>query len=71
MGEKRQPMVAIFACGVIIRKIRNEFAHSMDIIDFNHPPIASRCRELHYNVFQDQLPPRKAFNRVAFGLAVW
>ena len=54
----------------LIRKIRNEFAHSMDIIDFNHPPIASRCNELSYNVFQDQLPPRKAFNRVAFGIVV-
>lgn len=53
----------------LIRKIRNDFAHSMKIIDFNHPPIASRCRELHYNVFKDQLPPRKAFNRVAFGVA--
>ncbi|MNW32879.1 mannitol repressor protein [compost metagenome] len=53
----------------IIRKIRNDFAHSMKIIDFNHPPIASRCRELHYNIFKDQIPPRKAFNRVAFGVA--
>lgn len=53
----------------LIRKIRNKFAHSMDVIDFNHPSIASRCRELKYNVFQDQLPPRKAFNRVAFGIA--
>lgn len=53
----------------LIRKIRNEFAHSMDIIDFNHPPIAARCRELNYNTFQDQLPPRKMFNRVAFGIA--
>lgn len=53
----------------LIRKIRNEFAHSMDIIDFNHPSIAARCRELKYNAFQDQLPPRKMFNRVAFGVA--
>lgn len=53
----------------LIRKIRNVFAHSMDIIDFNHPSIASRCVELSLNVFQDQLTPRKAFNRVAFGIA--
>ncbi len=53
----------------LIRKIRNEFAHSMQIIDFNHSSIASRCRELQHNVFQDELAPRKAFNRVAFGIA--
>ncbi|MEK3747877.1 MltR family transcriptional regulator [Paenibacillus sp. FSL E2-8871] len=53
----------------IIRKIRNEFAHSMEIIDFEHPPIASRCRELHHNVFRDELSPRKSFVRIAFGVA--
>lgn len=51
----------------IIRKIRNDFAHVMDIIDFNHPPIASRCSSLHNYGFSE-LPPRKAFNRVAFAI---
>lgn len=53
----------------IIRKIRNVFAHSAENIDFNHPPIASRCRELYHNVFEGQLSPRQSFIRVSFGVA--
>lgn len=53
----------------ILRKIRNEFAHSADDIDFNHPPIASRCLELYHNAFEGKLKPRQSFIRVAFGVA--
>lgn len=33
----------------LIRKVRNEFGHVAAPITFDHPPVASRCRELHYH----------------------
>jgi DNA-binding MltR family transcriptional regulator len=53
----------------LIRKIRNDFAHSPANIAFDHPPIAARCRELHHDLWKDQLPPRKKFVRVVMGAA--
>ena len=33
----------------VIRKIRNEFAHSIDIT-FNHPSVSSRCKLLSWAI---------------------
>ena len=53
----------------LIRKIRNEFAHNATLIAFEDEGISARCRELHHDVWKDDLPPRKKFIRVAMGAA--
>lgn len=54
----------------LIRKIRNEFAHSIEIIDFDHPKISGRILELQSGFFKDkQLSMRKIYNRMAFYIA--
>ncbi|TDO69819.1 mannitol repressor [Halanaerobium saccharolyticum] len=53
----------------LIRKIRNEFAHSAENINFNSSSINNRCNELNYNIFNDDISGRNKFIRVVFGLA--
>lgn len=53
----------------LIRKIRNEFAHSAENINFYSSSINNRCNELNYNIFNDNISGRKKFIRVVFGLA--
>ncbi|MDR6725032.1 hypothetical protein J2W91_003518 [Paenibacillus amylolyticus] len=54
----------------IIRKIRNEFAHSMEIIDFNTENVANRCRNLILESFpEDSNSPRSIFITASFGVA--
>ena len=53
----------------ILRKIRNEFAHTSDPIDFNTPSIADRCKSLYYSgeACTDQ-SPRDCFTRAMLGI---
>jgi hypothetical protein len=55
----------------LIRKIRNEFAHIPGNLTFEYPSIASRCKELHHDIFKEDLPPRDKFMRVATGVAAF
>lgn len=52
----------------LIRKIRNIFAHRPSIITFDCEEVSSRCQELYYNAFCENLPARKKFIRVALGI---
>lgn len=52
----------------LMRKIRNIFAHRSGIITFDCEEVLSRCRELYYDAFCENLPPRKKFIRVALGI---
>lgn len=52
----------------LIRKIRNIFAHRPSIITFDCEEVSSRCQELYYDVFCENLPPRKKFIRVALAI---
>lgn len=49
----------------LIRKIRNEFAHSAQPLTFQYPAIASRCNELNRAPLADQ--PRWRFIQSAMG----
>ncbi len=53
----------------LIRKIRNIFAHRTGEVTFDDDDISSRCLELHHDVYNENLPPRKKFIRVAVGIA--
>ncbi|MGN6260294.1 MAG: MltR family transcriptional regulator [Ralstonia sp.] len=39
-----------------LRKIRNEFAHSWQPIDFSHPKIAGHIKAFHYSNIDDRFP---------------
>ncbi len=54
----------------LIRRIRNEFAHSIDPIDFTTSVIANRCSELQTDYWHESLPPRKKYIRVICGVLV-
>lgn len=45
----------------LIRKIRNDFGHVPTPIGFEHPPIASRCRELTHSYYEPVATPRRRF----------
>ena len=45
----------------LIRKIRNDFGHTSTPLDFTHPPIAARCREMYHCFREDDAHPRKRF----------
>jgi hypothetical protein len=53
----------------LIRKIRNIFAHRTGEVTFDDDDISSRCLELHHDIYNENLPPRKKFIRVAVGIA--
>ena len=55
----------------LARRIRNDFAHVVDLIDFTHPPIAARCRELRYSLVELGAPPRQCFTNAVFGIWVY
>jgi hypothetical protein len=67
-----------FLCGFIgerakrdlhlIRKIRNEFAHVPEPLDFSTEQIANRCRELHYTFRSRDDHPRLLYTSVVLGL---
>ena len=54
----------------IIRRIRNEFAHTMEIISFETQSVSNRCRNLRTDDFVN-VPDeaRKIFIRAAWGIA--
>lgn len=52
----------------LIRKIRNEFAHKPGDVKFTDEAIASRCRELYHDAYEEDLPPRQKFVRVSMGI---
>lgn len=53
----------------LIRKIRNDFAHSPTNVSFDTEAIRSRCGELEHDVFDEQLSPRRRFLRVTMGVS--
>lgn len=54
----------------IIRRIRNEFAHSMETISFETESVANRCRSLNGNYFRDiPATARNYFSSASFGIA--
>ncbi|WP_145409258.1 transcriptional regulator [Paenibacillus xylanexedens] len=54
----------------IIRKIRNEFAHSMEILSFDTEDISNRCRSLHSKVISDTpFSPRVVFVSISYRIA--
>jgi hypothetical protein len=52
----------------LIRKIRNDFGHTSTPLDFTHPPIAARCREMYHCFRQGGDPPRKRFTNTVLGV---
>jgi len=52
----------------VIRKIRNEFAHSIDIT-FNHPSVSSRCKLLSWAI-PEYPAPRDQFIAAAASLVL-
>jgi len=53
----------------LIRKIRNDFAHSPETIGFSHDPVASRCRELGHTPLVDGGKPRARYVQAVMGVA--
>jgi DNA-binding MltR family transcriptional regulator len=56
----------------LIRDIRNKFGHDPSPITFTHPPIRSKCRELHCPVLDElqkqmPVPPRDRFTHRVCG----
>lgn len=52
----------------IIRRIRNDFAHSMEIISFETESISNRCRNLKLD-YHKYTNPRDIFTASAFSIA--
>ena len=52
----------------LLRRIRNEFAHSPAALSFEEQAIANRCRELKFVVFDADLPARRRFIRALLGV---
>ena len=52
----------------IIRKIRNEFAHVLDPIDFENGPIKNRCKELKHQILFTKSSGREMFTRAVLGV---
>ena len=53
----------------LVRKIRNDFAHSPESIDFSQERIAARCRELVSASMAER--PRARYTQAVMGLAGW
>ncbi|WP_345984756.1 MltR family transcriptional regulator [Sulfurimonas sp. HSL-1656] len=54
----------------LIRKIRNEFAHNADAIDFEEEKIKNQCRELSFSYHDNDHRPRGHFTAACMGLLV-
>lgn len=52
----------------LIRKVRNDFGHDPSLLTFEHPPIASRCRELTHSYHEADARPRGHFTSAVFGI---
>lgn len=52
----------------LIRKIRNEFAHNADAIDFEEEKIKNQCRELSFTYHDKDHRPRGHFIAACLGL---
>src|SRR6202008_1198062 len=54
----------------LIRKIRNDFAHSASPIDFTNDAIGQRCGEFKNTTYEkdDQVTNRERFTRVVMGV---
>jgi len=53
----------------LLRKIRNEFAHTPEEINFQTPSIADRCRILNYaGTARTTIDPRESFIRAMMGI---
>lgn len=53
----------------LIRRIRNDFAHHPEAIDFSHDPVASRCRGLGHTPLVDAGRPRPRYVQAVMGVA--
>jgi hypothetical protein len=53
----------------LIRKIRNDFAHTARRLSFAEPVIAARCREFRYVILERDSDPRHLFTNAALGVA--
>ncbi|WP_098743521.1 MltR family transcriptional regulator [Paenibacillus sp. EZ-K15] len=53
----------------LLRKIRNEFAHSMEILSFQDQRIEARCKELKNNIQTDEQDARSMFVTTVFRIA--
>lgn len=53
----------------LIRKIRNDFAHSPQAIDFSYDSITSRCRELSHTPLLVSDRPRHRYIQAVMGVA--
>ncbi len=52
----------------IIRKIRNEFAHSVEVNSFNEKTIADKCKSLKRSYHESDVEPRMHFTAASYGL---
>lgn len=54
----------------LVRKVRNEFAHSADNISFETPKINSQCKELSFSYHESSHRARGHFTAACMGLLV-
>ena len=52
----------------LIRKIRNEFGHRIEPINFNTPEIKQRCDEFHNIIVPAEASPRHKFTNACMGV---
>jgi DNA-binding MltR family transcriptional regulator len=52
----------------LIRKIRNDFGHNPQPIDFAEPRISARCRELTHTFHDESEAPRRRFTNAVMGV---
>ena len=52
----------------LLRRIRNDFAHTHTQIDFTNSVVAARCYELNYHGLPEVKEPRRKFVRVMMGM---
>jgi hypothetical protein len=53
-----------------IRRIRNDFGHSLEYEDFNTPSVRDRCMNLRHDILDDSQNPRERFINTANVLIV-
>ena len=52
----------------IIRRIRNDFAHISEPIDFENESISNRCKELRHQTLPNESSSREFFTRAVMGV---
>ena len=52
----------------LVRKIRNDFGHSPEVISFDDASLSDRCKELHHTTLDKQTPARKLFINTVVGM---